>query len=278
MRRALLAAILLTGAAWSAGYPWRQLDPGLEFMRWPVPRFDTATGTGYCRMGEPFIAVLRIDPGLWRFEVLHYTLYGKDAEPLTIREWQEKAYASAVFNAGQYYPDLSYMGLLISGDRKFSSKSHPQWQALFVAEPTRSGMGWARILDLKHDRFRLNSTAYTQIAQSFMLFDQTGRKRVKKGNWVANRTAVAEDRRGRILVFVSEGGFTIWDFARLLQASELNLVKAMSMDGGYESELAVTVRDFSYATFGQWETNDNGDISLPGAEMPLPAVVCVFPR
>jgi uncharacterized protein YigE (DUF2233 family) len=278
MRRTVLVAVLLIGAAGSAGYPWRQLDPGLEFMRWTVPRYDSVTGIGFCRMGEPFIAVLRIDPGLWRFEVFHYTLYGGEAAPLTAREWQERTSASAVVNAGQYYSDLSYMGLLISGDRKFSSKPHPQWQALFVAEPTRSGMGRARVVDLKHDQFRLNSTAYTQIAQSFMLFDQTGRKRVRKGNWVANRTAVAEDRRGRILVFVSEGGFTIWDFAHLLQTSGLNLVKAMSMDGGYESELAVAVRDFGYATFGQWETNDYGDISLPATEMPLPAVIGVFPR
>jgi hypothetical protein len=111
-----------------------------------------------------------------------------------------------------------------------------------------------------------------------MLFDHTGKKRVKKGNWVANRTAVAQDRQGRILVFVSEGGFTIWDFARLLQTSGLNLVKAMSMDGGYESELAVRVREFGYVTYGQWETNDYGDISLPGIQMPLPAVIAVYPR
>ena len=140
-----------------------------------------------------------------------------------------------------------------------------------MAEPKRKGVSRARVIDLKYDQFRLGTTPYAQLAQSFMLFDHTGRKRVKKGNWVANRTAVAEDRKGRILVFVSEGGLTIWDFARLLQSSGLNLVKAMSMDGGYESELAVHTGNFDYVSYGQWETNDYGDLSLP-------ASTCRYPR
>lgn len=278
MRRILLLALALAGTAWNAGVAWRQLAPGLEFARWPIPRYDSGAGQGYCRMGEPYVAVLRIEPNRWRFEVLHYSLNGEDAEPLTIEKWREQTSASAVFNAGQYYPDFSYMGLLLNGDQEFGARLHPQWQALFVAEPGHKSARRARVIDLKYDRFRLGATPYTQIAQSFMLFDQSGRKRVKKGDWVANRTAVAEDRRSRILVFTTEGGLTIWDFARLLQNSGLNLVKAMSMDGGYESELAVHTRDFDYVSYGQWETNDYGDLSLPGIRMPLPAVIAAYPR
>jgi uncharacterized protein YigE (DUF2233 family) len=278
MRRIVLSAFALVGIAWNAGVTWRQLAPGLEFARWPIPRYDSASGQGYCHLGEPYVAVLRIEPNSWRFEVLHYSLNGDRAEPLTIEKWQEQTSGAIVFNAGQYYPDLSYMGLLRNGDQEFGARLHPQWQALFVAEPSRKGVRHARVIDLKYDQFRLGATPYTRIAQSFMLFDHTGRKRVKKGNWVANRTGVAEDRKGRILVFVTEGGLTLWDFARLLQNSGLNLVKAMSMDGGYESELAVHTRSFDYVSYGQWETNDYGDISLPGIHMPLPAVIALYPR
>jgi hypothetical protein len=278
MRRMLLCALALAGTAQSAGVTWRQLASGLEFARWSIPRYDSVTGQGYCRMGEPYVAVLRIEPNRWRFEVLHYSLNGDDAGPQTIEQWQEQTSAPVVFNSGQYYPDLSYIGLLRNDDQEFGARLHPQWQALFVAEPNRKGIRRARVIDLKYDQFRPAATPYTRVAQSFMLFDQTGRKRVKKGNWVANRTGIAEDRKGRILVFVSEGGLTIWDFARLLQNSGLNLVKAMSMDGGYESELAVHIRDFDYVGYGQWETNDYGDISLPGIRMPLPAVIAAYPR
>ncbi len=278
MRRTCLLALALLGMARAANLDWRQLAPGLEFARWRVAYYDSASGRGFCRMGEPRVAVLRIVPSRWRFEVLHYTLRGPDARPLTVEEWQDSTRASVVFNAGQYYSDFSYMGLLINGDQEFSLKQHPQWQGLFVAEPTRKGLGKARVIDLKYEEFQLDSTPYTQIAQSFMLFDHTGKKRVKQGGWVANRTAVAQDRQGRVLIFVSEGGLTIWDFARLLQTSGLNLTKAMSMDGGYESELAVKTNSYNYTTYGQWETNDYGDISLPGIHMPLPAVIAAYPR
>jgi uncharacterized protein YigE (DUF2233 family) len=45
--------------------------------------------------------------------VRHYSRL-EERKPLTIVEWQEKVGALAVFNAGQYYPDYSYMGLLVS--------------------------------------------------------------------------------------------------------------------------------------------------------------------
>lgn len=278
MRRACLLAFALLGMAHGANLDWRQLASGLEFARWRVADYDSASGQGFCRMGEPYVAVLRVNPNRWRFEVLHYSLHGPEAKPLTVEEWRDSTLATAVFNAGQYYSDFSYMGLLINGDQEFSMKRHPQWQGLFVAEPTRKGLSKAKVVDLKYEEFKLNTTPYTQIAQSFMLFDHTGKKRVKQGDWVANRTAVAQDRQGRLLIFVTEGGLTIWDFARLLQTSGLSLTKAMSMDGGYESELAVRTNRFDYTTYGQWETNDYGDISLPGIQMPLPAVIALYPR
>jgi hypothetical protein len=272
----LLSAI--SSLCFAAGPGWRHIDKGLDFARWRVAMYDSLTGTGYCRMGEPDIAILRINPGRYRFQVFSYLQFGDSRDLPDIEEWQQKTGALAVFNAGQYYPDLSYMGLLISGDLRFSERQHPQFQAVFAAEPKSVGTRRARILDLKYSRFVLDSTPYTQIAQSFMLFDAKGKKRVKHGNWVANRTALAEDRRGNILVIVTEGGYTIWEFAELLQASSLGLIRAMSMDGGYESELCLKTRGFSYATYGQWETNDYGDISLPGIRIGLPAVIGVFRR
>jgi hypothetical protein len=90
----------------------------------------------------------------------------------------------------------------------------------------------------------------------------------------ANRTIVAEDREGRLVVIVSEGGYTLWDFAHLLQRAPLGLTHAMSMDGGYEAELCVHAGDFRYASFGRWK-GDAQEPSAPGAKVPLPAVIIV---
>ena len=76
-------------------------------------------------------------------------------------------------------------------------------------------------------------------------------------------------------MITSEGGYTLWDLARLLQKAPLALTHAMAMDGGYEAELCVSAAPFHYASFGRWR--GKGDASdAPGAKYPLPAVVAVM--
>src|SRR5512136_1071053 len=71
----ILVVILILGAPASAAKApagrWLTLSNGLEFLRWRVARYDSTNGTGYCRIGEPYVAVLRIDPRYCRFSV-HY--------------------------------------------------------------------------------------------------------------------------------------------------------------------------------------------------------------
>jgi len=83
---------------------WRDLAPGLEFA--------TLRGEPYCRSGSTAIAVLRMDPERVRLRVHHFSQAG--GRPLDVVEWQRFTGALAVFNAGQFYPDWRYMGLLAS--------------------------------------------------------------------------------------------------------------------------------------------------------------------
>ena len=91
---------------------------------------------------------------------------------------------------------------------------------------------------------------------------QTRGMRVRKSGRIANRTVVAQDERGRIVVCVSEGAYTLSDFATLLMAGPLKLTHAMSMDGGLESELVVQSPGVRYASFGDWPPDR--DASAPG--------------
>ncbi len=257
-------AIALAVAVWvvargGSGPRWRSLEPGVEFAM--------MRGEPYCRSGSADIALLRVDPTRADLRVLHFTRQ-PDHRPLPLPEWQRRVKALAVFNAGQYYPDLSYMGLLVSDGETISAHAHPSFRAALVAGP-RS----ARVLDL--DRVPLDQARqqWREIAQSFMLFDEAGRRRVRKTDQVANRTVVAEDRRGRLVVATSEGGYTLWDFAELLQRAPLQLTQAMSMDGGREAGLCVVDGRFRYGSFGHWSDGDS-----PEAAVPLPAVVAVMPR
>jgi len=262
-----LCALVLSLVREAGGPRWRGLRDGIEFT--------TLRGDPYCRHGSSEIAVLRLDPARVRLRMLHYSREAGGV-PLTIVEWQQRTGALAVFNAGQYYPDLSYMGLLVSDGVLVSRRLHPGFRAALVAGPD-DGRTAARVLDLDRDSLDPAAPGWREVAQSFMLFDRDRRPRIRKTDLVANRTAVAQDGKGRILVITSEGGYTLWDFARLLQKAPIGLSHAMSMDGGYEAELCVNIPPFHYASFGQWK--GQGDLSdAPGAKVPLPAVVAVVAR
>lgn len=248
----------------TGGTHWRELVPGVEFA--------TLRGEPYCRSGSTTIAALRLDPARVRLRVRHYT--GEpERRPLDIVEWRRRSGALAVFNAGQYYDDYSYMGLLAGGGRLISRREHPTYRAALVAGP-RDGGARARVMDLSRERLDADSLGWTEVAQSFMLFDRAGTVRVRNSDQVANRTAVAEDRRGRLVVLTSEGGYTLHDFAQLLQRSPLDLALAMAMDGGREAEMLVSVGSFRYASFGQWEPGG----APPAPPVTLPAVVTVEVR
>jgi hypothetical protein len=256
------------------GPRWRTLRPGAEFA--------TFRGGAYCRSGSAEVAVLRLDPARVRLRVRHFSLLPAD-QPPGIVEWQHRTGAFAVFNAGQYYEDWSYMGLLVSDGRVVSDEMHPGYKAALVAAPARPDppapgahpAPAARVLDLEREPLDPHAPAWREVAQSFMLFDHQGEVRVRKSERIANRTVVGEDRRGRLLVITSEGGYTLWDFALLLKSAPLDLSHAMCMDGGYEAELCIATAEFRYASFGHWDGGEGPEDS-PGAHTPLPAVVTVL--
>jgi hypothetical protein len=243
---------------------WRTLRPGVEFA--------TLRGEPYCRHGSATIAALRLDPARVRIRVRHYSRE-PEQRPLDILEWQKRSGALAVFNAGQYYGDYSYMGLLASRGAVISRRAHPTFKAALVAG-SRAGVPVARVLDLSHERLDPDSLGWDEVAQSFMLFDRAGTVRVRHSDQVAARTAVAEDRDGRLVVLTSEGGYTLWDFARLLKTLPLGLSQAMAMDGGLEAEMVVSDARFRYASFGQWE-HGRAPAEAPPAPVALPAVITV---
>jgi hypothetical protein len=264
-RLAGLMAIVVGGFVVARGAQsphFRTLRPGVEF--------GTIHGEPFCRFGSPQIAVLRLDPKRAHLRVRHYSRL-EERRPLTIVQWQERFGALAVFNAGQYYPDYSYMGLLVSEGVPISPKLHPSYQAALVAAPVGAGAG-ARVLDLTRRPLDPKRPGWREVAQSFMLFDTAGTLRIRKSNQVAKRTVVAEDQQGRLLAITSEGGYTLHEFGKLLLASPLKLSHAMSMDGGDEAELCVRSGGFRYASFGPWK---DGVPDAPGAQVPLPAVIAV---
>jgi uncharacterized protein YigE (DUF2233 family) len=269
-RIAALAALLVAALVLIRGVPgprWKTLRPGLEFA--------TLSGDPWCRGGSSQIALLRIDPARARVRV-HYYGASPAGRPLDAVEWQRITGADAVFNAGQFLPDWTYLGLLVSGGSVISKRKHPTFKAALVAGP-RDGGSAARVLDLDLEPLDPAKLEWSEVAQSFMLFDRDGRLRVRSSDKVANRTAVGEDRSGRLVVFVTEGAYALDDFARLVQKSPFQITHAMAMDGGSESQLCVAAGGFHYTCMGG-RARGAASHDAAEADTPLPAVISVGAR
>lgn len=239
---------------------WQILAPGLEFALWEnlVPS----------RSGSSQVALLRADPTRYSFKVLAAPK-GEDGH--TAGQWREQSGALAVFNAGLYTPEGRHLGYLLQNGRELSPQV-PQQDGLFLAGPREPELPAARILDLRYTPFDLRLNPYRQAAQSLMLLDRFGMIRVRRSPKVANRTALAIDEKGRILVVVTEGGHTLWELAQALKNSGLALREVMTMDGGAESQLAVAVGDYTYEHYGRLSPAPD----LPWTRQALPAVLAIF--
>ena len=242
---------------------WRQLRPGLEFTLIPAEKI--------VRSGNTNIAALRVDPNLFSFKVF---MAPEGEKGFSANEWLLRKNALAVFNAGQYAADHSYLGLLVVGGKPLGHVAS-KLEALFLAEPSDAALPKARVVDLRYTAFDLRINPYKQAAQSHMLLDRFGQIRVRRSPLVANRTTVAEDTLGRIIIMVSEGGHTLWELADFLKKLPLDLREVMSMDGAGESQLAIRTNGFRYKQFGS--PSGSPDI-LPWPVTPLPVALGIFQR
>lgn len=248
---------------------WLPLKKGISFTR--------VEATRYLHLGSEGIGVVRLDPEQVRFQVNHFRSRD-NGRPATVEQWRSRTGALVTINSGQFDKRGTHLGLLIENGVNMGTGLLSVWKGIFAAEPRNESLPRAVLIDLAYTQFDPLAIQYTQAVQSFMLLDAQGKKRVRQSDWKANRTVLATDQAGRILLICTEGAYTLWEFADWLQESDLGVVQAMSLDGGYKAEMAVKSGGFEYVTYGQWETNDYGNFSIPGFKATLPAVISVFPR
>lgn len=274
-----LLALAVTLVAWQAcprgwqhdGRPMslHNVDGELFFLQ--VPHLS--------RAGPDRLAVVRTGPGA-SFEPHTYQAEGLSG-PLHIQAWAEHLRAPVVFNAGQFDARLHHLGWLKSRGQWLEPARKGAFQGVFVSAPHRGGPHalslWNRIVDLADGELDA-ADAYDNVVQSMMLLDGNAQVRVRDSGLSACRTIVAEDATGRILVIVSEGAVTLHDLAAWLPHSGLHIVRAMNLDGGAESQMAITTSATSVALFGAYGQKRVFAMRPSVPEAPLPAVIAIVPR
>jgi len=88
-----------------------------------------------------------------------------------------------------------------------------------------------------------------------LLLDYKGQIRVRNSPKTAQRTVIAIDRHGYILILNTNAAyFTLYDFAHFLKASGLEIDSALNLDGGREAQLYIKTKDFEKFSPSSWES------------------------
>jgi len=261
----IAALIAMPVCAFAETANWDRLADGLEMTLW--------TPGEACAQVPP-LYIVKIDPERFRFSIYHYRAEGLEL-PLTLDDWHQRTKALALFNAGLFLDDFSYLGLLYKDGKSLGGKRHGLWQGLFVAEPLAPNVKKARVLDLRVDSFDDTRPAYHEAAQSLMLIDRSGTPRVRRSGKAAQQTVVGEDREGHLLVVMSKGEVPLWELAVCLRDGLRDISHAMAMDGGASSDVLIGSEISGARTNAAWQPLVDGK-GL--SHIPLPTVIGVFPR
>ena len=255
---------------------WKAISKGVEFARINVRRNKELIDV---------LATLRIDPKYNRIRVFSSYEEGKTVAR-TIEDWQTHTKALAITNSAQYMADPYYMpcALIICDGQVKGPKSNASVRGMLVAEPVKNQLPKADLLDFEYDRYTPGS--YSQGVQHWpILLDRQGKIKVKKTGWQANRTIVAKDFNGNILLITTEGTFfTLYNLGLFLKESNqrpdhgLRIHTAMNLDGGSEANMAVKSKDFSYVRYGPFEGNNAPTFSFFSFKVKIPGAIGVFPR
>lgn len=255
----------LMAGEWAHTPPeWRTLGRGLNFTEIQVFRKQEAVDT---------LAVVKVDPVYNTFQVLH-------GKPRSITIWQKELGAPVIFNASYYCRNNKPCGLILSNGNPIGPRRNSRMRGMFVAEPKglSPDIPRATILDLTITPINVKTLPWTQGVQSYpLLLDYKGHIRVRSSSKTAQRTVIAIDRNGYILIFnTNQAYFTLYDFANFLKASALEIDSALNLDGGSEAQLYIKTKDFEEFSPVSWESR-LGNL-LDQKKFWLPTVVAIFPR
>jgi uncharacterized protein YigE (DUF2233 family) len=226
---------------------WITGDAGLSLRRINVYRVAGQKATP--------LVVVRVDPAKVRLRVA----YTPD-RPRGLGRWFAEEQPLAAINGGFFTSEYRTTALIISDGIAKGSSYEGFGGMLAVA---RDGSIWLQPL---HDQPYDASKPIVQAMQSFPMlvfpggaptsFDDNGQR--------ARRTAVAIDRAGRLLLIVSPtSDLTLHELADWLRQSDLEIERALNLDGGPSTGLYL---------------NDGAASEQIDSLGPLPIVLLVEPK
>lgn len=252
-----------------AGTPiWREARPGFEVGELPV----LAGGEEIDR-----ILFARIDPARYRFEVRN-----DPSGRTTLPDWMRELGAILVVNGSYYAHDGGPATPVVIAGRIAGPNDYVATQGAFVSGPHGTA-----IVDLAHEDWRVALSGVHSAMVSYpMLIGADGKSRAPVGSgWLANRSFLAQDANGRVLIGTTRDAFFSLDrLADFLRQAPLGLTRAIDLDGGPVACQAIALPNFQRNHCGSWELqiDKQGYAKMlplwPWAYPSMPMALAVLPK
>lgn len=223
---------------------WESLHPGFERR---VINITTAE-TGL----RDSLYILRVDPAVYRFDVAYHP-----GQPQSLEQWQTETGALLVVNGGYFTESYDATGVVVVGGQA-SGVSYQDFGGMLTITAGGPSLRWlpqqpydpAEGLLAGLQSFPMLVTPGGQLGYP----DEDGQR--------ARRTVIAQDTDGRILFILAiNGTFSLHQMSRFLVESDLNIDRALNLDGGASTGLLLSDPPEGIAAF---------DL--------LPTVITVYPE
>ncbi len=263
-----LTTLVLTATAAAAAPPiaWQPLAPGLDHAL-VAPRPDT-------RDAGP-LEVVRADPRRIRADVV--TIAEQGGDPRTAAQWADArgGAVQVVTNAGMFATDHStHTGYLAAHGRVLSAQWVKSYQSVLAFDPARAGVPLMRVLDLDVPADKAAMSDYRGLAQNLRLIGAPALNKWKKNGKLWSEAALAQDRRGHVLIVFARSPHSMVDFNERLIA-QLDVVSAQHLEGGPEASLTIRAPELRVDRAGSFETGFFDDSNQH--QWPLPNVLVLEP-
>lgn len=263
---------------------WREIAKGLWFSRTPVYR----RRKGKAEELVDIIAATKMDSRYTKLRVLD-SYDPKGTVIKGISAWQRDTGAYVIINGPQFLaqPENCPCALVISDGRHIGPAHSKSARGVFLAEPTREGLPYSQIIELRRQSFDPHNVGYSQGTMHWpLLYSRAGKVEVKPTLWQASRTAVGVTKDHQVLFLNTEGGFfTLYNLGAFIRdnagrgTESFNLAQLLNMDGGWLAGMRVETPKISYVTDTRYETRGPAPGIKPyTAEVPIPCVLGMFPR
>ncbi|MDR9812834.1 phosphodiester glycosidase family protein [Rhizobium hidalgonense] len=172
---------------------------------------------------------------------------------ITVKPDDERLSASMQLALKNPVPAVQPGSLVVAmGPRQYDAKA-----GAFIADAASSD-----IRDLTHQDWGSAFAGATNAMVSYpLLIGDDGQTHVNvKSRWLANRTFVAKDGSGRIVIGTTKEAFFSLDrLAEFLKASPLDLKVALNLDGGPIACRSVRLNGYSQKFYARWEAQVEDD-------------------